>query len=528
MLLVGGCSKDDNSVQQQCEPLLTAEAIICNPLAPAPGDTAQLTAQAVGVSCTSLPDFEWEVYGGRLIDTTGISVRWVVPQTKGVVRVFVKATLASEVDTMSKWVMIRDMRTVATGIRYSLFPNFLNDQLFFIGSAAEIGTPTWFGYNAYGILGTSVIKITKDLGSTQVGGAQDFVFMSNAVLASAVTDGSQYFRRQPMSIMYFPYEAFDLPVIVASPRSIPTLRPDENRYPSVSSDENMFVWQQEYSGSRDDGTADLVNIGFKVSGGSTQRLTVNVDSTYKYGSWVYRYWLNVRPMFSPDRLKILYFVDSTGTYEPCVIPLEGVSPILEERHAMMVDSDHGIFQIAGIEVGTETVFEWNPHASNELGFVDTKSALCVLDVAGEAVEVLKDVGKVQEFAWGADGRIAAVTNTGVSIVSQSGVPDTIFVKEKDTDKVSGIAWSPSTADPKVAFRLMRRGKAASESFSALVICSLNDHRWYYATPRIAYASELEVPYTYMRAVFEADNSGVYFPCPTPTAYGSGAAILRSY
>ncbi len=536
VLFLGGCSNKSPVNNHPVPSTIDALNVIVNPLSPAPGDTAQLTAQTAGTSAGALPDFQWRVDAGTLLDTTGISVRWVVPSEKGIYHVFMRSTLGAAVDTMSRYIMVRDLAALNTGIRWSMFPSLVGAQVLFVGTNTNpiSANPNFYGFQAYNFQGGNSALLTRDLAAPAklVMGGQGFIFLRlTGVLASVVTDGSPFYRAQPMSILLFPYD--DLPVAIALPRNVATVRWDQNTSPSASPDEQMYVWQNNKTGPKDDGTADECNIAFKVSGGGTLMLTDAVDSTFQFGAWTKHFFRNVRPIFSPDASKIVYFVDSTGTFEPCIINMGGQSPIRDSRHALMVDERHGIFNRAGVAIGEKTydkvVFEWNPTVNNKLAFLDDNRSLCILDVAAENVQALTDVGKVQEFAWASDGRIAAITSGGVLIVNQSGTVDSVFVKEKESDLLVGVAWSSNPSDPKLAFRMIRKGKSTADSFSALVVYSLNSRQWYYATPRISWATEPIVPYTYMRAVFEADNNGVYFAAPNPApSGGSQVTIFRSF
>lgn len=540
LLVLGGCSNKKSSVAPPPSSTIDALNVICNPLSPAPGDTAQLTAQTAGTSTGALPDFQWQVGAGTLLDTTGISVRWVVPSEKGIYHVFMRSSLGAAVDTMSRFIMVRDLAALNTGIKWSVYPNLVGAQVLFVGTTTNpiSSNTSFYGFDAYSFQGGASSLITRDLAfpSKQVMGGQGFIFLRlSGVVASVVTDGSQFYRSQPMSILLFPYD--DLPVAIALPRPTGSFRWDENTSPSVSADEQMVLWQSLRTGANQDGTADLFNIGYEVISvgpSGAESLTNSVDSTFQFGAWTRRYFHNVRPTFSPDGSKIVYFVDSTGTFEPCIINMNGQTPVVPgSRHALMVDERHGIFNRAGVVIGEKTydnvVFQWSPAANDKLAFLDDNRSLCILDVAAENVQVLTDVGRIQEFAWASDGRIAAITSSGVLIVNQSGTVDSVFVKEKESDVLVGVAWSPDPSDPKLAFRMIRKGKSTADSFSALVIYSLNSRQWYYATPRISWATEPSVPYTYMRAVFEADNNGVYFAAPNPApSGGSQVTIFRSF
>jgi hypothetical protein len=446
-----------------------------------------------------------------------------------------RSSLGAAVDTMSRFVMVRRTQSLNTGIRWSMYPNLVGNQLLFVGSTTNpiVSNINFFGFLVYNFQGGSVLLVSRNLSSPvkMVNGGQDFVFLPlNGVVGSVVTDGSEFYRLQPISMVLFPYD--DQPSGIAFARAPNPFRWDQNTSPSVTPDEKYVVWQNLRVGENLDGSADQYNIDFEPLGAGpngAKLQTTAVDSTFQLGAWMKRYWKNVRPTFAPDGSKIVYFVDSTGTFEPCIMNMNQGVPDIDSRHALMVDERHGIFNRAGVAIGDKTfdgiIFEWSPAESNKLGFLDDSKHLCILDATAENVQVLSYVGKIQEFAWGADGRIAAITSSGVLIVNQSGTVDSVFAKEKETDLLAGIAWSPDPSDLKLAFRMIRKGKSTADSFSALVLYSLNSRQWYYATPRIPWATEPTVPYKFLRAVFEADNNGIYFPAPNPAAAGGNQVTI---
>jgi hypothetical protein len=231
-------------------------------------------------------------------------------------------------------------------------------------------------------------------------------------------------------------------------------------------------------------------------------------------------------LFAPDDGTIIYFTDTTETFEPCVIPMDGTEPVIEQRRAIREGQRHGIFFHAEIDISEKTVFQWNPHIPTQLGFIDDARDFCLFDYDDSTAEIVSNVGKLDEFVWDASGQIAAVNDAGVIIATPGGVPDTIFVKERASDGVIGVNWSPGTSDKRVGFRVVRKGASPTESFSALVIYSVNDHRWYYATPQIkpAMTTEPTVDYRWWRAIFEAESqSGMYAPVPLST--GGGSVVL---
>ena len=104
---------------------------------------------------------------------------------------------------------------------------------------------------------------------------------------------------------------------------------------------------------------------------------------------IHRYFNNIRPMFTPREDNILYFVDTTGVYEPCIIPMAGGAPDTLSRHAMMVDENTGIFEQAGVSIGENTVFEWNRawiscrvHLPGEIVFFDYATETVATSVTG--------------------------------------------------------------------------------------------------------------------------------------------------
>jgi hypothetical protein len=70
---------------------------------------------------------------------------------------------------------------------------------------------------------------------------------------------------------------------------------------------------------------------------------------------------------------------------------------------------------------------------------------------------------------------------------------------------------------------VRKGSSTVESFSALVIYSVDNHRWYYATPQIkpAMTTEPSVDYRWWRVIFDSEG-GMYAPVPLSTGGGSVA------
>ena len=59
---------------------------------------------------------------------------------------------------------------------------------------------------------------------------------------------------------------------------------------------------------------------------------------------IHRYYRNIRPIFTPDEDLLVYFVDTTGVYEPCLIDIVGGAPVKETRRAL------SLFEAAGVRV----------------------------------------------------------------------------------------------------------------------------------------------------------------------------------
>jgi len=521
MLLAAGCS-DDPTVVPPTPAGIELITILCNPLAPAPSATATLTAQVSGEGGEA--NFEWTVSAGTLGDNGAITIEWQVPADPGVYSVTVVARIASAADTMTRHFLVRRFESIPTGIRYSLDPNIIGGELYFVGSTISPTSNSFLGYHAYYYSFQSVLITTNP--SPTIDGGAEFMFGPEGLLASVVTGGSEFLRQQPMNVIYFSLP--DGPKRYVSNNDLlgTTFRKNQHVHPDGSPDMSTVVWQINRVGAIDDGTRDLININFRSGTSAIRRLTSSVDSTFIFGAWTYKYYRNVRPLFSPDMSTIVYFVDSTGTYEPCLMPLAGNNPLIDERRALMVDARRGIFYYAGIKVSQWTVFEWNPTAPNQLFFIDGSRKLCMLDISSESVEVLSE--KVSEFAFSDDGALAGIGEDGVYLALPGGEPKRIFERERSSDDLVGLSWSPGTSDKRIVFRMVRKGASVAEGFSTFILYSLEDDRWYYASPRIALGTELEFDdFRWNRAAFEPFGGGFIMPVPVPTG-GGGVTLYRSY
>jgi hypothetical protein len=520
-----GCSKNSDNITPEPETAIDLMAIICNPLAPSPGQTAQLTAQVGGVG--ENPVYQWQVQGGTLAKDDDITVQWQVPSEPGVYRVFLRASVGSAVDTMSKYVMVRNVTTINTGLKHTMYPNIIIGVLYFVGVDKNLTDLDFLGYHAYkNVQPLSPIDKPTTL---SVDGGFEFTFYDDGILTSSITNGNQYFRQQPMNVYLFPYLMIGTRAVSNNELAGTAYRKNQNLHPSAAAAHSIVVWQYNKVGSANDGSKDLVNIRFRVTTLPIQTLTAAKDSALYHGLYTYTYYRNVKPMFTPDESEIIYFTDSTGTFEPCVIPMSGTSPDIALRRAIMTDARHGIFYYAGVKVSEKTIFQWNPAIPTQVGFIDDSKNFCLFDHSTEHVEIVPNVGKLSEFVWDPNGRIAAVNDAGVIVATPGEEPDTIFAKERSSDAVFGVNWSPDVDNQKLGFRMVRKGASSSESFAALVIYSTADDRWYYASPEIKpiLANEPNVSYTWMRAAFDPATGGMYVPVPVSMS-GSKTILYYSY
>lgn len=141
------------------------------------------------------------------------------------------------------------------------------------------------------------------------------------------------------------------------------------------------------------------------------------------------------------------------------------------------------------------------------------------DYASETVAKISDLSKVAEFTWSPDGsQLAAVNEDGLFIVSAGGAvaPDPVFVRERDTDDIIGVAWNHNIANPQLAFRLVRKGKSEVDSWSSIIVVDLTSGLWAYASPTVQWHSSREpsqISYVWKRLIFSEDDTGIYAPFP---------------
>jgi hypothetical protein len=527
LILTAGCSKEEPFVAPPAPASIDVSGILCNPLAPAPGDTARLTVRAEGQGAGAT--YEWQVEAGTLIGINDISIEWEAPVDPGVYMVTVRAGVGSVVHRDTTWVMVRRCEAINVGLRYAFYPNIVEGDLYLVGVTANLLDRSFFGYHAYkqDIPPTQIDKLTAT--STNISGGYDFKFYADGILTASITDGAEFLKQQPMNVIFFPYLSV-LPKTFWSNNEIAgtIYRKNQNLYPSANSSLEMVVWQRIAVGATDDGKKDLVNIRFRFLTGPIQTLTTAKDSLFQFGAWNFTYWRNIKPMFSPDNAMIVYFNDSTETFEPCLIPMDGSEPNLLGQRALLIDPRHGIFFYAGVEVSDKTIFQWNPASPTQLAFIDDKRQFCIFDYVAETVVVIAT--GLTEFVYSEDGKLAAVAEDGIYILEPGQTKaKRIFTKERVTDAVIGVNWSPGLVDQKLGFRMVRKGASTLESYSVLVIYSMDNDRWYYASPEIKpiMVTEPAVNYIWMRAIFDSFNGGMYIPVPLSTG-GGQSVIYYSY
>jgi hypothetical protein len=520
-----GCSNNDNPMTHETPSTIDVLAILVNPLSPTPGGTVQLTAQVEGSGAAAT--YEWTVSGGTLNENGKINVSWTVPDQSNVVyRVSVRGASGTAVDTLSTYVMVRNLETINTGLRYAMYPQLIGGQLYYAGVNKNPADRDFRGYHVYkNVLPPTPIDTYV---FPPIDGGYEFLFSSDAVVTSSVINGADYLRQQSINLYYFPLGAGSKRAISNSEIGGQTYRKNQHVHPSASSDFNMFVWQYNKPGAFDDGTRDLVNIKFRSGISAISTLTNSTDSTWVLGGWSYKYFRNIAPMFSPDNGTIIYFVDSTGTFEPCVIPMDGTEPLVDERRALMVSSRHGIFFNAGVSVNERIVFQWNPAIPTQVGFIDGDRKMCIFDYVAETVEVVAE--GIAEFVWSADGKVAGITSEGVYVLDP-GQADAkrIFAKERSSDDIIGVNWSPGLVNQRLGFRVVRKGKSSMESFAALVNYSMDADRWYYASGQIKppASAEPKVSYPWLRVLFDPASDALI--APVPIASDGGKVVLyRSY
>lgn len=527
IFLLAGCS--DDSVKSYTEPPeLEALQIICHDLAPAPESVALLTLQVAGYSAEGTwPTYTWEADGGSFPEgNIGISVEWIAPEATGIYTVSVTGSIEGVADTISKMIMVSNFEEINTGRKFNCAPRYLYNNLYLFGDADELGprSPDFKGLHCYRNDGDGVSSLISDT-EEGVGGGYGLSIPDDGsyVTGSFMMEYIEIMKQQRLDAWLFPLAIGTRINVTGSEYGGVQLRKDQH----VDTNQNQYgtklVWEARVVGAQPDGSEDLSNIGFWESFSSdVTYVTESHDSTWGMvgveEGWIHRYYNNTKPMITPDENDLVYFVDSTGVFEPCLMEIDDV-PLISTRKALMVNEGTGIFGQAGINISRSTIFNWNKNL-DLLGFISTSKKLCFFDYRNESVQIVPGIEKAEHFAWSPDGtECAVVLEDGIWLVSAAGVvsSEPVYLKERSTDGIYGLNWSHNT-EPKLAFRMVRKGKSSEDSYSAIVLCLLNDGTWInvYVSPSVNWSSAYEpsIEYTYMRVMFDEDEN-IYAPMPTP-------------
>ena len=527
LTMITGCNNDVVEVSDPCTPYMETNLIIAQPLAPAPRDTTLLTLQTEGEGCGNWGAYTWTVEAGDLIQDVGIAVQWVAPLEYGIYEIQCRATLTGVgPDTTQTLIMVRETEYLETGKVASVKPTMMINDLYFIAEQGDVGPRSndFLGWTVFSISTTGRITHVTETDDASDRGAYEFDFVKSgeSIYGAFISQYYSPLRQQRINTWKFPTRFGD-PVNASDDEGgIQIQRKNQHRYPKANVSGDKAVWKYQFVGEASDGTIDLFNVAYwdEAAGpGGWYTVTQSHDSaTVIIGPdtmMVHRYYNNIMPMFTPNEDNILYFVDTTRVFEPCLIPMVGGEPDTFNRRALMVDENTGVFEQAGVYIGENTVFEWNPNVA-ELSFI-SGGTIVFFNYASEIVTKVNELSNVSEFAWDNDGsQLAAVNDIGVYLVGAGGTAasDPVFRRERATDDIIGVGWNSSGT--KIAFRLVRKGKTSDESWSALVIVDLNSGFWSYASKSVQWHSSREpgdINYTWMRVLFDVDDTGVYAPFP---------------
>ncbi len=549
MVFMTGC---DNSTSVNPAPPAEIDLmmIISSPLAPSPGEIDTLTIVVNGSSTPgAFGRYTWQAEAGSLLVATGPVAVWKTPEQTGTYNISVNATVEGASDVIDKLVMVREFERIVTGKRFSVRPKKYFSKLTFIGNAIGQSptNPAFEGFHVYSYNSPGNVTVISSHGHDE--GGLEFCFSTSqsdpVVVGSMYEYYYEYLRQQRMNVWKFPV-IFGSTVNISQDNGGPQVyRRNQHRYPTCNEEGTMVAWQARIVGQANDGTEDLFNIKFWTTPNTTTTCTQSHDSTQvQIGPNLvtfHRYYRNMLPLITPNEDCIVYFVgngeegDTCDFFEPCLIPIVAGHPDLNQRRALMLTDDIGIFGEAGIAITEESVPQWN-YSNSLLAFIDGSKHLCFFDYMAETAEVIGGIYGATEVAWAPDGsECAVVTEDGIFMVSASGVVSSspIYVRERSTDGIHGLAWSRDLDNPKIGFRMVRKGKGSEDSFSTIVVYNVNEGTWAYATPSIPWSTqrEIDVNYTWLRVFFEDDNEGIYAPMPVadPINYpNTEAAIFHSY
>ena len=288
VFLLSGC--DEKPVAPPELPYrIEANLIICNPLAPSPGQLTTLTVQAEGFAGGGTAHYEWFAEVGSFYDpdpednippNAGISVLWMVPNdTTGVFRVGTVATVDGKTDRIVKLLGVRYFDGVNTGLRVNLYLNLVgrNEEMFFVGSDITPQSLSFIGYDVYRVLPAGgALKIT-DCHDCDSG--DDLVYYSNVILGSMITRYFSNLRQQLMNVWSVPYFIGTGVNISQDSDFGINQRRNQHRDPQGNATADMVVWMENIVGESGDGTEDFYNIRFWNNMGTRITLTESLDST---------------------------------------------------------------------------------------------------------------------------------------------------------------------------------------------------------------------------------------------------------
>jgi len=526
-----GCSREEEENILGPSSSIEAVLLVCNPLAPQPGDVATLTLENCGYSSSGLPSVYWTVEAGSLYTNEGLTVSWKVPETTGVFKVSARSVVDGVSDTISRYIAVRNFERLDSGIRVSFGLHFYENELYFIGTDVPTSSQGFIGcYDIYHFVEGGSQKLTENTNPDFFGG-ESFSFHGPKVLGTFLCNYSDLASRQNKNVAIFTIYPSTSISLVTNDVSSKINRYNQHTHPWGNDDLSIVVWQRNVAGTKADGTKDLTDIAF-WNGSSSYSITQSLDSIWvqlSNGEWIKkpRYYHNIKPMITPDERAIIYFVDTTATYEPCIMSLSpGGIPDTNTREMMKVDETHGLFEVSGVVVDEETNFEWNPVDTAYCAFIDKVGRLCYFNYIDRYVQVVDLESKPIEFVWSPDGsECAVVTDDGICLVSLAGTVEHVYSIEVSSDNIIGINWSP---DGKyLVFRLFRRGKSELDTFSALALLSLDDRIWYFISPRVGGASELSVPFQWYRVICRDGINDIYVPMPVNSG-DREVEIFRSY
>ncbi|MBN2184147.1 MAG: hypothetical protein JW746_02350 [Candidatus Krumholzibacteriota bacterium] len=542
LAIFAGCN--DNPVDgDTVSPELETLEILCHDLSPLPDSLARLTVLVEGVSPgNTWPTYTWEADGGSFpYGNTGISVEWKAPSETGIYEVSVRGTLDGVADTISKYVMVRNFEEINTGKNFSCSPVLVSNILYFFGGSDGLSprSTVFKGFHCYRYGSPGVSSLISETGET-VGGGYGLRINPIGRSVSGSFHG-EYFPsllQQRLDVWIFPL-LFGTDYNITNDDGGVNLRRNQHVNPGQNQAGDNVVWEARIVGTRPDGTEDLSKIGFWDKPTNQKvYVTQSHDSFTVLINGIpvvtHRYYNNIKPTIVPAGDAMVYFVDTTGVFEPCKMNI-GDFPVISSRVAM-----GGIFNQARIKIDRTTVFIWNK-TFELLGFVSLGGKLCFVDYRNNSVTVASGIEGIQEFAWSPDDTECAVVNEeGIWIVSAAGVVSNspVYVKERATDGIFGVNWSPNIEDPKIGFRMVRKGKTVEDSYSALVLCMLDSDtgEWMhvYASRSVNWTSSYEpnVDYLYMKVFFTSEEV-MYVPFPTPPWSGDPlrrveCTIFRSF